>query len=1206
MSLNGLDSPSVLEAYHHALADAGGWFLLHYTARDEVALLDRGTGGVPDVRNAVDNYNEVSPLYGFLHYRRRKVILRYMPEGLSRLLLARSNVQFQSMLDKFTPHDTVLPITSASDLNESALSAACLLHTASGSALCASNSVRGRRLKEITEDVEENATKEEVQDQSALNMLSQIQPQTQTQPVSRQTTSLPKEEEKSVATLVPFPSSPSRDIEYSSPDLPIPPSRASSRSPLSFSSTVEPHEDTTSPISPRSPQSITSEQSRYKNILDEFPRPSEEIRMSSQSARPSLRELERAAGHTHKVKLGPRPVVDQSGRPRTSGSSRNSEQRPVAPMPAGMRSSSVRKPSPNTPDPFRPRSQGSAFAIKPSSRAPPVPPLLVPPSSVPLARPPLSPGAKSLGALSTSSGLTPEKERLMKALQQRKKQMAKRAEELKKKKKEEEEQAESEELVAASKPADSVDGTRHGPSLCLGMTNGPSSRTIQRLEASHEPTGQAIISGPSAPVEQHAGSTAKAQVQLGDMVSATTAHAQPVSDVPLPGSRMSHDVPGPDIQIASSSDMSHCDSAGNAEASIMSDSDCQTSDRYGASADTDPSLGCAVPLIDITKAASQISPEIEVSEHESAAEHTESTPPDPIEAQGELVPPSANAEVPLTEEAANFPNSTPALKHTTSPVQQSEIDPVLDGDRREAHTAKAGLAEVDQTHGADILSPVEPCSNPTAAPLVTPVEVSVEPVVHKPNASEEELSSTPAPAVPPLDRRRKKYLEPIQVPAQEFSDDDCLLSDDSFMEELRSATVEEARPVSVKSPNGGDQSWKGPRAASGPYLSSTTAGQSLTVGRSVSSSHVEKGSPSPVLVAKKINVSSGISSRIKALEKFQTREGSPSGATLVPGPSASSSFEELRKRASVQVPNGTTLPDFSRAPSVNHHDVRPVSSAAHRRTTSVSVTARTVRDSSASPDSSAVQSPEAEPLGLPSSSLTVEQHEVSEAESPDLTAARPATVSPVEDRSMSMSSVGSYFHSSPVSRPASRLSISSRSKTEENPITVTPPEEKKDSRASRLMRRVSSITSTSRRNIVGALTSPVKEESSAVSPPAETVVSASSSSEQTLFEPVDIGEVNVQFPGTLLWKRRFMRVDSDGYLVLTPAAHDTSARNMIKRYHLSEFRAPCLPDEDMQELPNSIVLDFLDGSTLQCACESRQGQTWTLQTLRDAHGAYQQ
>jgi hypothetical protein len=107
---------------------------------------------------------------------------------------------------------------------------------------------------------------------------------------------------------------------------------------------------------------------------------------------------------------------------------------------------------------------------------------------------------------------------------------------------------------------------------------------------------------------------------------------------------------------------------------------------------------------------------------------------------------------------------------------------------------------------------------------------------------------------------------------------------------------------------------------------------------------------------------------------------------------------------------------------------------------------------------------------------------------------------------------------------------------------------------------------------------------------------ASPSSRSPVPEPIDIGEVNVQFPDTLLWKRRFMRIDENGYVVLTPGTNDASARNMTKRYHLTEFRTPCLPDEDMQELPNSILLDFLDGSTLQCACESRQGQSSTLQS----------
>lgn len=60
--------------------------LLKYVSRDEMALLGRGTGGVTEVRNAIEAYEEQSPLYGFLQYRRRKVVLRYMPEGVSRLV----------------------------------------------------------------------------------------------------------------------------------------------------------------------------------------------------------------------------------------------------------------------------------------------------------------------------------------------------------------------------------------------------------------------------------------------------------------------------------------------------------------------------------------------------------------------------------------------------------------------------------------------------------------------------------------------------------------------------------------------------------------------------------------------------------------------------------------------------------------------------------------------------------------------------------------------------------------------------------------------------------------------------------------------------------------------------------------------------------------------------------------------------------------
>lgn len=49
-------------------------------------LLGRGTGGVAEIKVSIDGYEEKSPLYGFLQYRRRKVVLRYVPEGISRLV----------------------------------------------------------------------------------------------------------------------------------------------------------------------------------------------------------------------------------------------------------------------------------------------------------------------------------------------------------------------------------------------------------------------------------------------------------------------------------------------------------------------------------------------------------------------------------------------------------------------------------------------------------------------------------------------------------------------------------------------------------------------------------------------------------------------------------------------------------------------------------------------------------------------------------------------------------------------------------------------------------------------------------------------------------------------------------------------------------------------------------------------------------------
>ena len=61
-------------------------FLLKYISRDSVDLLGRGKGGVHEARVEISKYQETSPLYGLIVYRRRKVLIKYIPNGTSRLL----------------------------------------------------------------------------------------------------------------------------------------------------------------------------------------------------------------------------------------------------------------------------------------------------------------------------------------------------------------------------------------------------------------------------------------------------------------------------------------------------------------------------------------------------------------------------------------------------------------------------------------------------------------------------------------------------------------------------------------------------------------------------------------------------------------------------------------------------------------------------------------------------------------------------------------------------------------------------------------------------------------------------------------------------------------------------------------------------------------------------------------------------------------
>jgi hypothetical protein len=53
---------------------------------------------------------------------------------------------------------------------------------------------------------------------------------------------------------------------------------------------------------------------------------------------------------------------------------------------------------------------------------------------------------------------------------------------------------------------------------------------------------------------------------------------------------------------------------------------------------------------------------------------------------------------------------------------------------------------------------------------------------------------------------------------------------------------------------------------------------------------------------------------------------------------------------------------------------------------------------------------------------------------------------------------------------------------------------------------------------------------------------------------------------------------------------------IIKKYHLTEFTPPFAPDLERQEMPNSIMMDFRDGRTLQCQTQSLTAQRTVLKS----------
>ncbi|RFU31286.1 hypothetical protein B7463_g5062, partial [Scytalidium lignicola] len=1305
MSLNGLDDEKVKEAYDAAIVEPGGWFLLNYVSRDEIALLGKGNGGIVEIRNAISKYEEPSPLYGFLRYRRRNVLIKYVPEDCSRLIQARVTVHFTAVTERFSPHDTIFPISTSKELKDTTLSAACSLHTASGSTSSSTSSLRRRRLMEIAEEEEENRAK-------------------------RQST-VPEETAPGKATSITGPES----------------------------------ADNQAPQQPGLTASITQHSEALE--VSDFPLPPrserasiDEPRRSLQSSRPGLYDSYSAYGYgpysKPKIKLGPRPSLDVGGRPHTSG---NGEYRPVATLPAGMKlhSKSSKK------DKSRPKSH---IAAEPPSMtlSPPVPDMASQFTHGIPVRPHTS-GGTSTASMTTmkplisptpstlkGSSITPEKARLMKALELRKKQMHRPIDEP---------VSPTPDKGFLSPTSTSFEKTVHEEPLTVNEVQ-PTSISTRAEGIMEEGPGDnsSDILNDMARTEDSGIALDSSSTLRTDESDVGRSDSYPVSPV----------APSERAESTRASSISESTDETVQEQHVLEDEKDEKDDlRTGAVSALDiesehtPKQGIVLSLEefgsntttpDITDDFPQLqpvtyNPSPQVVKVEDGSQVTTTTSVNP-----------ANKETP-TEPTSSPINEARQWKVPKSKFSIQDLKESTDSILLDVPRSKFNRQEIPDPSGSFSTAQDVPMSKfnmqefgDTENPISIPREEKSQALVEEPQKvidsslpSEEHtthLIADPSLRSPvsstfsidarsgveegkeqpqPKLRKRRGFLETIRT---DIDANDISLAnseansswDDDLMDELQSAVVQEAKPISVS---------KSPMSPVFPSPSKGSGGVFSRFSRAFSSPNQDAPSNSPQLLsppemsqpekpravsasaaylnrvsqqqakpmAKKVNLGSGISQRIKALEKlssstvdaaatqgtnttvskstafFSVGKGSIRGTSKSPSViERANSFTNTISPAPPSRDGGSpeTLKLRDRSPSIRSRlDVfssSPTATSQNKpRPESISVTARIIRD----PNQPFPQRPATgkdgsnfTPLNLKESPLEI-NHQKAVISTPKETnqerrgsnstkteekKRRRSSITVVkdfiEDRRTSFSErrrsmTGDSSVSSPSvllspSRPPSThttqahgrpMSISSRFSIGSRDIPLSPPTtshsgsspdekpEKKSNRASRMLRRMSSSLSSGRKTISHAISPTVREESEPLSSPDSQSLAHSQSSNKSVSPvTINVGDVNVQFPDNLLWKRRSMILDSQGYLILSPALTSTlSDRDKghvggMRRYHLGEFKLPIIPDVEMQEMPNSVVLDFVEGGELQIACEDRAGQLNVLRVLQDAHRSW--
>ena len=1176
---------------------------------------------------------------------------------------ARVTVQFQTVVEKLSPHDTIFSFTQSAELRDSAFSSACSLHTATASIKSSNDSLPRRGLAGITEDASESRV-DTVEGQVVFDGTSRDEEQSsgaedaQTRPEKvNGSTSADCTHHRSTSTTT---QGSFRQRTTSNTDKPLPP-------PPPPPAEDHTREDT-------SPGSVL-------DYGDYNARPSMDGRFSSNSTRPSTRDLYDAYGYKKKARMGPRPSPDSAG---TSNNldSRTNESRPVSTLPAGLRMPS-RKAVPSRPTSQQAQASTPTRTISPVRSRPPaqanspddmtpkkvatatVAPVHIPDRNVPLP----NNGLRTTKMLEPGSPkMTPEKQRLMKALQLRQKQIAarnsvnglgiKRASEEPEFSRPEiddsilsavidasisteglepvhiatKDLAKEESRILEDSPV-SVPGTAEEPSTQASSIADEEEPAAQKRHE-HRSTSISTISEhhdllyDSLPRNHHPPSNGSQVLPPEDSKkdvlkeTATTERLQHLNQLSEP---TRSEVFATDKDVAEQKpagkelpESGHYDQSPVMDNQVPNDEkiakaeevhgDMQLSPSQllrGQASNDQSTAGDRPPLFDReTISTVDCDENGEVQQSEPLGDHEKAA------SVGEL---SKNIDI-LQSQSLGGNETGHHIASTDDHMRvlqnQSEEDDGQSVEQPVHNSNEAAPGEVPNNIVEPLLVRRSSSSKPIAVPSdnVNAHEVPLPPIDEdeesslssQPALSREETATHPLGSVgesnvatlqtrlPSRDSdhsatrsstsngvgerqierqfRSQRVINPMKRVSSPDQSDEHFLSDDSFMEELKSATVQEAKPVSVsKSPikpvfsrseseqrlNG---SAKNTRSVSTPVDRSARDEEVFTSPRlptPLSTPRSSSAQPAPrpdsqqsqVPISKKIGVSSSISQRIKALEQLSSRPTSPTSAILAPNkptflglrktsvrtPSGGSDYRNSdlnRSRPITAYPSPSPSPETVKSSLFSHSNKPEYSHPIKSVTTTVNHNARD--------KSSEMPSKTSEPRHL---DLHESFPQPELQKSPTLTEHKtmgPPPLSPLKPprprfgryssaRSGSSSSNEQKLEPPPTTRRDSFASIrskSSRAGSEvELPRTLSDSslsgaasldgaqDEKKDSRRSRLLKRMSSISSMSRRSIAHALSPGPKE--APIIERQEPIQEAPSTS-------VDVGDLNVQFPDTLV------------------------------------------------------------------------------------------